>query len=117
MLVALLAGGATRQDAARKAGVSEATVYRRLGDPAFRARIDEARAEFVARVSAMLTSAGVTAAETLVALLAAESDGVRLGAATRILEMGARFRTEEQFEARLAALEARIAEGKQQWRR
>jgi hypothetical protein len=109
VLVALLAGGATREEAARKAGVSEATVYRRLGDPAFRASIDEARAEFVARVSAMLTAAGVTAAETLVALLAAESDVVKLGAATRILELGGKFRTDEQIEARLSALEARLA--------
>ena len=64
----------------------------------------------LARTSAMLTAAGVTATETLLALLAAESDVVKLGAATRILELGGKFRTEEQIEARLAALEAQLQE-------
>ena len=110
VLVSLLAGGTTRQAAAAKAGVGERTVYRRLEDPDFRSRIEQSRADMLARTSAMLTAAGVTATETLLALLAAESDVVKLGAATRILELGGKFRTEEQIEARLAALEAQLQE-------
>jgi hypothetical protein len=109
VLVSLLAGGTTRQAAAARAGVAERTVYRRLEDPGFRGRIEEARADMLARTSAMLTAAGTTAAETLVRLLEAELDTVKLAAAVRIIELGTRLRESEQIEARLAALEAQLA--------
>jgi hypothetical protein len=120
-LVALLAGGMTRQAAAARLGVGERTVYRRLEDPAFRAKIDEARADMRARTAAMLTAAGVTAAETLVTLLAAEADGIKLAAAVRIIELGSKLRESEELETRVAALEAQATaatrgEGVGQWR-
>jgi transposase len=48
-LLAALAGGATVRAAARKGAVSESTVYRRLRDREFRARVTEARAAMVER--------------------------------------------------------------------
>jgi len=108
VLITLLASGTTRQAAAARAKVSERTLYRRLQDVTFRARIDEARADMVARASAMLTAAGMAAAETLIRLLRAESDAVKLSAASRILELGGRLRTDLELEARLAALEAQL---------
>jgi len=110
-LVVLLAGGATRQQAAQSAGVGERTVYRRLEDPAFRARIEEARADMLARTSALLTAAGAAAAGTLVRLLRAESDAVKLAAAVRIIELGGKLRTDLELEARIAALEDVAAPG------
>ena len=110
-LVVLLAGGATRQQAAQSAGVGERTVYRRLEDPAFRARIEEARADMLARTSALLTGAGAAAAGTLVRLLRAESDAVKLAAAVRIIELGGKLRTDLELEARIAALEDVAAPG------
>jgi len=110
-LVTLLASGVTRQQAAQSAGVGERTVYRRLEDPAFRAKIEEARADMLARTSAMLTAAGAAAAGTLVRLLRAESDAIKLAAAVRIIELGVRLRESEQFESRLAALEAQLGDG------
>ncbi len=113
-LVVLLAGGATRQQAAQSAGVGERTVYRRLEDPAFRARIEEARADMLARTSALLTAAGAAAAGTLVRLLRAESDAVKLAAAVRIIDLAGKLRTDLELEARIAALEDAAAPGAQQ---
>ncbi len=110
-LVVLLAGGATRQQAAQSAGVGERTVYRRLEDPAFRARIEEARADMLARTSALLTAAGAAAAGTLVRLLRAESDAVKLAAAVRIIDLAGKLRTDLELEARIAALEDVAAPG------
>jgi len=110
-LVTLLAGGATRQQAAQSAGVGERTVYRRLEDPVFRARIEEVRADMLARTSSMLTAAGAAAAGTLVHLLRAESDAVKLAAAVRIIELGGKLRTDLELEARIAALEDVAAPG------
>ena len=68
-LLLTLACGATVEAAARAVGLSEATVYRRLRDPAFRQRIKEVRADFLDRTSAMLTAAGGEFVKTLLALL------------------------------------------------
>src|SRR5262249_44825943 len=48
-LLSALAFGATVEHAARKAGLTERTVYRRLAEPAFRARLDEMRRETLVR--------------------------------------------------------------------
>ena len=118
-LVAALAAGRTAQDAAREAGVSERTVYRRLDDPAFKRRVEEAKAEMLGRAVAMLTSASVEAVETLRGLLDSELDFARLAAARAILDVGHRYREQLDLAARVAALEERLGEpqeGKQPWK-
>src|SRR5215213_2822305 len=60
-LVAALAAGATKQEAARLAGVGERTIYRRLEDPDFRRRVDQARGELVGRVVGRLADASTAA--------------------------------------------------------
>jgi hypothetical protein len=110
LLIAALAGGATNQDAARRAGVSEKTVYRRLDDPTFRQQVADARAGLVTRAVAMLAEAGTEAVRTLRALLAdGTPPAVRLGAARAVLELGTRLRESEELERRLAALEEQQA--------
>ena len=106
-----LACGATVEAAAHKAGVSPATVYRRLKEPAFVGRLRELRADMVQRAAAMLTAAAGEAVKTLLAL---QKDAVppatRLGAARAILELGTRLREVAELEQRLADLEERLGQ-------
>ena len=108
-LVAALAGGATVQEAAAAAGVSERTVYRRLEADTFRRQLAEARSELIARAVGVLARLSSSAATTLGQLLKAESEAVRLGACRAILELAVKMRDAEELEARLAALEQQAA--------
>jgi hypothetical protein len=109
-LVLALACGATVENAARTAGVSLRTVYRRLAEPTFRTRMQGARAEMVQRATAMLTAAALEAVKTLLVLQQGSVPAaVRLGAARAILELGAKLREVADLEARLAALEQQVA--------
>jgi type II secretory pathway component PulF len=109
-LLTALACGATVEAAARSAGVSESTVYRRLRQPAFRQRLQEVRADMVQRTSAMLTASGMEAVKTLLALQQASTPAsVRLGAARAILELGLKVREVADLERRLSALEQQLS--------
>jgi hypothetical protein len=105
-----LACGATVENAARKAGVSERTVYRWQADPAFQERVKQTRAEFVQRTAGMLTGAGMGSVKTLVDLQqdASVAPAVRRGAARDLLAMSLRFRETAEFEQRLAAIEVQL---------
>ncbi|MFN2490429.1 MAG: hypothetical protein ABR529_11965, partial [Actinomycetota bacterium] len=106
LLVVALAAGLTVAAAAERAGVSPATVTRRLRDATFRARVTDARAQAVERAGAQLTAAFSAAVETLVALLRSPNHSVAIAAATRILDLGLRLREAHELEQRLCALEA-----------
>jgi AcrR family transcriptional regulator len=108
-LLMTLACGATVAQAADKAGVSERTVYRRLADPAFRAQLDQLRADMVQRGAGMLTAASLEAIKTVVGLLGSNApEQVRHGAARTILQYGVRLRELAELQARLAALEGQL---------
>ena len=108
-LLIALACGATVENAARKAGVSTATAYRRLADADFRERLQQLRGEMVSRASGTLTAASGEAVRTLVELLKnSVSPSVRLGAARTILEIGMKIREVAELEQRLAELEGRL---------
>jgi hypothetical protein len=79
-LALALAGGATVEGAARSAGVSPRTAYRRLDDPAFRGRVDEIRADMVRLATGRLAALGTEMIETLRALLGSKDDRIRLAA-------------------------------------
>lgn len=105
-LLLALACGATVENAARKAGVSESTVYRRLADPDFRRQLQGFRADMVQRTAGTLTAAATEAVKTLLALQQASVPAaVRLGAARAVLEIGMKLREVADLEDRLAALE------------
>jgi len=110
-LLQALACGATVEHAARKAGVSERTAYRRLDDPAFRAQLDQLRADMVERTAGLLTGAGMGSVKTLVDLQndVAVPPGVRRRSARDVLEMGLKFREIAELEQRLAAIEQRLS--------
>lgn len=110
-LILALASGKSVAAAARQCGVCDRTVYRRLADPAFQKRLTAVRADLVTRTAGQLTAAGLTAVQTLLDLQKATMPpAVRLGAAKAVLEAGVRLREGEQLEARVAELEAKLAE-------
>ena len=106
-LLLALACGATAEAAGRQCGLTERSVYRRLEDPAFRARLQELRSDMVRRSAGMLTAA---AGESVRTLLSLQKDSappaVRLGAARAVLELGVKVRELADLEVRIAALEA-----------
>jgi hypothetical protein len=86
-LVTALAAGGSASAAAQLAKVSTRTVHRRLEDPAFRARVDEARAEMVSQAVGRLAAGGALAGDTLHELLAKSvPPATRLGASRAVLE-------------------------------
>ncbi len=104
-----LACGATVESAARKAGVCERTVYRRLADPAFAAQLQQTRADMVARTTGMMTAAALESVKTLVELLqASQPPAVRLGAARSIVELGLKLREATEMAERITAVEERL---------
>lgn len=108
-LLIALACGATIESAARTAGVSATTVYRRMRNPEFHAELQRVRAEMVQRTAGMLTGAAGEAVKTLVALQDLTTPPpVRLGAARAILELGLRLRETVELAERIAAVEARL---------
>jgi hypothetical protein len=108
-LVLALAYGATPEQAAQKAGVSLRTVYRRLTETAFRAQVQDLRAEMLRRMAGMLTAAGLVSVKTLTKLQeSAVSESVRLGAARSTIELGCKIRESVDFNERLEALETRL---------
>src|SRR5262245_30888549 len=110
-LLQALACGATVEHAARKAGVSERTAYRRLANPGFCRQLRALRTEIVLRTAAMLTGASMASVKVLVDLQSdvAVPAAVRRRSARDVLEMGVKFRETTELEERLAAIEARLA--------
>ncbi|MCC7425043.1 MAG: hypothetical protein IT428_32640 [Planctomycetaceae bacterium] len=104
-LIVELAGGKTVAEAAAVAGIGERTVYRRLNDPAFRKCLSDARSAFVEQALAKLAGASGRAVATLVTLLDAEADSIKLGAARSILDAGLKLREAVELEDRIRRLE------------
>ena len=67
-LLLALACGASAEAAAQQAGVSVHTVYRRLEDAQFRARLRKLRADIVQRTAGALTAASTESVRTLLEL-------------------------------------------------
>lgn len=112
-LIAALACGATVEAAARQAGVTKRTVFRRLLEPEFKRRLQEFRTELVGRTANVLTAAATESVRTLLELQKSPTHhSTRLGAAKAILELGIRLRESAQFEGRISSLEQLFAEAR-----
>jgi hypothetical protein len=112
VLMTLAAGGSAAA-AATQARCSEKTVRRRLLDPAFRQRVDEARAKMVSDAVGRLSVIGTLAADVLHGLLSSGTERVRLLAARSALELMLRgtetvtlVKQVEEIKARLGQLES-----------
>jgi AcrR family transcriptional regulator len=111
-LLHALACGATVEAAARQAGVSPATVYRRLQDAAFTRRLQRLRGDMVQRTAGALTAAATEAVRTLLELMKpASPHASRLGAAKAVLEIGMKVREMAELEERMTTLEEQLAAG------
>ena len=109
-LLMALACGVTVENAARQAGISPATAYRRLADPAFLQRLRALRGDMVQRTAGTLTAASGESVRTLLELQKPSAPpAVRLGAARSVLEIGIKMREAADLEERLTALERRMA--------
>jgi hypothetical protein len=100
-----LAAGATITQAADSGGVNEKTVRRRLATPAYRAEVRRLRSEKLERVVGHLTEATAVAVSTLVDLLNATSEHVRLGAVKTVLEYAISLSENVETRERIEALE------------
>ena len=96
----------TIEAAAKRAGVSDVTLWRWMQEPDFRDRYRQARRQVLEGAIASLQQSAGEAATTLRALLKAESESVRLGAARAILDQATKGADLLDLEARIAALEA-----------
>jgi len=103
-----LASGANITEAARAGKVSPRTVNRWMNDdPTFTIRVAEMRAELLSRMVGGLVDASLLAVATLrEMMLNADSEAVRVRAATAILNAVVVVRESVDLEERLAALEA-----------
>jgi hypothetical protein len=104
-LLAALAAGSTVEVAAKAAGLSVRTAYRRLADPVFARRLAKARDELISNALGELVECASEAVATLRALLSASDERVRLGAAKSTLDQLLRLRETLMLSQRLAALE------------
>jgi putative IMPACT (imprinted ancient) family translation regulator len=108
-LVMALAYGATVEQAAKKCGVCERTVYRRLKDPKFQRRVRAARDAMLQQTANLLSAAGSQAVRTLMRLQqTGVKDATQLGAARAVLEIGIKAREIADLAERLEALERRL---------
>ena len=107
ILLASLAAGGSVEQAARAAGLSERTAYRRLNEPGFRGRLAHARDELVRAALGELAGSAQDAVATLKRLLSADSEHVQLRAARTVLEQLLRLRETLELAERVAALERR----------
>jgi len=105
-IIVALATGATVGEAAAKAEVSPRTVHRRLTDTEFRAAVIQRRATMISSALGRLADGMTEAADTLRALLKADAETVRLGAARALLETSIKLRDSVEMEERVTQLES-----------
>lgn len=114
--IAALVGNATQAEAAAAAGMSDRTLRRRLKDPAFLARLDEARREANALMAAVTMTGAWVGLQTLLELAsdpaaaAKPGAGVRRQAAKDLVAAAPIYAEPRDTAARLDELERLLAE-------
>jgi HEAT repeat protein len=108
---ALLASGSLCKDVAAQAGIGERTLRRWRSEPAFKALVADLRSGMVSAAAGRLADGMSAAADVLKALLKDEDANVRLKAASKVVELGLRVRSEAEMEERLSRVEALLSGG------
>ena len=109
ILITELAAGSTVAAAAIAADVSPATVYRRLEDAAFAARLRDMRGLAVRTAAGRLAAAMTKAVDVMAALLDSATEATRLRAADRLLDHAVKTAEVLELDQRLAELERVMA--------
>jgi transposase-like protein len=109
----MLAGGKSVAAVARELGCGVRTVYDWLGDSKYRSLVSRFRHRMLDRAIGLIAASTNKAVVTLRKLLDSESEGIRLKAATSLLDHSIRMREHIEMEERIAALEAREYESEE----
>jgi hypothetical protein len=104
-LILALAAGATVREAAKRAGMGERTVYRRLAGVEFRRTVREVRGRMFDAAVGQLTGLVGQAIETLARLMESDKPSEALGAAKAVLELGPRLHRAIELEERICRME------------
>jgi hypothetical protein len=110
-LVLALAAGASASAAAKRAGCSRRTVFRRLEDAEFRRAVARARGQIISRATSLLARTSAKAVATLQKLLDDANASVRRMAAKSLLDSLARLSDLAEVEERIAELELALTKG------
>lgn len=96
--------------AAKAAGISEATIHRYLKEPAFREAYQRTRAQLLDNTVTVLMAVSLEAVKTLQAIMSDKGSPVpcRLGAARSLLEWSFKGREMLEYEERLRVLEETV---------
>ncbi len=113
-LVAHLAAGVSPAGAAKLAGVSEATAYRRLANPDFRQRVEKARSDFWDRALGVMSKGAAESAIVLRRLLRSDDGRLKLQAAKILLETGMKVREVVELARQVEELRTGIGELKRE---
>jgi hypothetical protein len=112
-LALALAMGASQVDAAEKAGVGRTTVHRRLADPAFQQLVARLRTDFMAEALGRMARHMSRGADALVEMLDSTEGALRLRVIRALLTLSLRLHDAMDYEQRIRAIEAKIAEYEQ----
>lgn len=105
-----LAAGLDYGEAGALGQCSARTVRRLASDSAFAAELANRRAHHVLQLTGRLANGADQAVRTLLQLLDADNDSVRLRAATAVLTVSERMRLSTDIDVRLAEQERRISQ-------
>ena len=109
--IAALLSAPSLEQAAKKAGLSRATLYRWMREPDFKTALRAARREVVDATIGRLQAATAEAVTALVKALTCTTPTVRVSAARAILEFSFRSVELGDLEERLSALEQQFGAG------
>jgi hypothetical protein len=110
LICAALAAGQTVRSTAQGCGVSEQTIWRRLRNPAFKARVEELRRRMVDEATGRLADGLANAIDVMRCLLTSEAEGVALRAAIAHCEQYVRMRDAGDVADQLNELKVLVAE-------
>lgn len=111
--IAALLSERTGRDAAKKAGISEKTLYTWLADPVFRSALREAERGVLDDVTRRLATGQRLALDTLESLIQkARHESTKLNACVQWLSLFVKYRDMQDIDERLSALEAAVNDKK-----
>ena len=111
IIIDALARGLTYSQAGELAGASPRTVRRRMTDESFAREVRTRRTERVSAVTGQLVTASEEAVGVLMQCLGAEEDGVRIRAATLLLQHSERYRAQSDLQAEVAEIRRMLSDG------